>query len=249
MPFFSQTAALSASEADPNRQMKLSAMLKYMQDIASTHLDALGYPYERLYGTGQVFLLSKVEIEVLAYPKAQENITLLTRPHPPKGVYFLRETRIEQDDTPMVLSKSAWVLADVTSHKVLRPSAFDWGYTFDEVSFDTAITKQKTKEPDEVPFLGSRPVRFSDLDGNGHINNAVYGDILFDFLPLEITLAAPFKKVFLQYEHEAILGDEIAIHGAPTDDGWYMAGFLGDRRCFSSEIRFFADKKNPAGQK
>ena len=48
MAFFEDTFTLSASEADLHRRMKLSAALRHMQDAASRHLDALGYPYEKL---------------------------------------------------------------------------------------------------------------------------------------------------------------------------------------------------------
>lgn len=62
MAFFEDTFTLSASEADLHRRMKLSAALRHMQDAASRHLDALGYPYEKLMENRQVFLLSKVEV-------------------------------------------------------------------------------------------------------------------------------------------------------------------------------------------
>ena len=55
MAFFEDTFTLSASEADLHRRMKLSAALRHMQDAASRHLDALGYPYEKLMENRQVF--------------------------------------------------------------------------------------------------------------------------------------------------------------------------------------------------
>ena len=55
MGFFEDSFLLSASEADLHRRMKLSAVLRHMQDAASRHLDALGYPYEKLMEDRQVF--------------------------------------------------------------------------------------------------------------------------------------------------------------------------------------------------
>ena len=62
MPFFEESFLFSASEADLYRRMKLSAVLRHMQDAAGRHLDSLGYSYEKLMEKHQVFLLSKMEI-------------------------------------------------------------------------------------------------------------------------------------------------------------------------------------------
>ena len=94
MGFFEDSFLLSASEADLHRRMKLSAVLRHMQDAASRHLDALGYPYEKLMEDRQVFLLSKVEVLFSGSPVPEQKVTAYTRPHPPKGAFFLRETHL-----------------------------------------------------------------------------------------------------------------------------------------------------------
>ena len=130
MAFFEDTFTLSASEADLHRRMKLSAALRHMQDAASRHLDALGYPYEKLMENRQVFLLSKVEVVFSGSPALEQKVTAYTRPHPSKGAFFLRETQLAVEGHPMVLGKAAWILADYDTHQVLRPSAFGWDYPF-----------------------------------------------------------------------------------------------------------------------
>ena len=112
MAFFEDTFTLSASEADLHRRMKLSAALRHMQDAASRHLDALGYPYEKLMENRQVFLLSKVEVVFSGSPAPEQKVTAYTRPHPSKGAFFLRETQLAVEGHPMVLGKAAWILAD-----------------------------------------------------------------------------------------------------------------------------------------
>lgn len=220
--------------------MKLSAMLRYMQDAANLQMEVLGFPHEKMLENQQVFLLSKVELEVLSPPLAQQNITVRTRPHPPKGVYFLRESRIDADKKPLVLAKSAWILVHPGTHQVLRPSALDWNPDFGEDEFDASLVRQKIKEPENLVCLGERKIRFSDLDANRHVNNAVYGDILFDFLPEDLVLQNAFQKMRLHYEHEAVLGDTLQIFGCDCGNGmWYLTGKTGEKSCFRSEVFFF----------
>ena len=238
MAFFEETFVLSSSEADLHQRIKLSAVLRHMQDAASHHLTALGFPPQRMQAAHQVFLLSKVEIQFAGSPLPDQQVTVFTRPHPPKGAFFLRETNLAVEGRTLITGKAAWVLADDRTHQVLRPSVFDWEDPFDPVEFDGAIARRRLHAPEHVSPLGVRRIRYSDLDGNRHMNNAVYGDILFDFLPAEWS-ARPLRQAVLIYEHEAFLGDELAIAGAPCGiDSWYLAGHRGGARCFSAELQF-----------
>lgn len=237
MAFFEDAFTLSAAEADRNRRMKLSAALRHMQDAASRHLNALGYPYEKLMEKRQVFLLSKVEVTFQGSPAPEQRITAYTRPHPPKGAYFLRETCFSVENTPLVLGKSAWILADYQTHQVLRPSAFDWNYPFDQADFDGSIARRRIPALEGAALLGTRPIRYSDLDANRHVNNAIYGDIVCDFLPASRLDSHPIRRATLLYEHEAQLGDELQIRGGPTGENvWYLAGHKNGERCFAAEI-------------
>lgn len=143
MGFFEDSFLLSASEADLHRRMKLSAVLRHMQDAASRHLDALGYPYEKLMEDRQVFLLSKVEVLFSGSPVPEQKVTAYTRPHPPKGAFFLRETHLSADGRPLIFGRAAWILADYDTHQVLRPSAFGWNYPFDQADFDSSIARRR----------------------------------------------------------------------------------------------------------
>lgn len=240
MPFFEESFLFSASEADLYRRMKLSAVLRHMQDAAGRHLDSLGYSYEKLMEKHQVFLLSKMEILFEGSPMPEQEVTVRTRPHPAKGACFLRETQLEANGNPLIFGNAAWILADNETHRVLRPSAFDWDYPFDPAEFNSDIARKRIPEPENTLLLGERQIRYSDLDGNRHVNNAVYGDILCDFLPADWMSAFPLHRVSLLYEHEAFLGDRLQITGCQTGENrWYLAGTRGDERCFAAEAEFF----------
>ncbi|MCI9405423.1 MAG: hypothetical protein HFK04_00690 [Oscillospiraceae bacterium] len=237
MAFFEDAFTLSAAEADLHHRMKLSTALRHMQDAASRHLNALGYPYEKLMEKRQVFLLSKVEVTFEGSPAPEQRVIAHTRPHPPKGAFFLRETYFSVEDHPLIFGKSAWILADYETHQVLRPSAFAWNYPFDQTDFDGSIARRRIPALENAAPLGVRPIRYSDLDGNRHVNNAIYGDILCDYLPSKLLTAYPIRQATLLYEHEAFLGDELFISGGPMGENvWYLAGHKNGERCFAAEV-------------
>jgi len=241
MAYFQESFLLTAAETDLHWRMKVSSILRRMQDIAGHHIDSLGMTRDVLEDRGQVFLLSKVELTVHRSPRLNETVTVRTRPHPAKGVSFIRETVFcgEQGEE-LISAASAWILADPRNHSVLRPNVFDWGsYRFDGADFDPSVARRRIKAPGQMQKLGQRPIRFTDLDGNGHVNNAVYGDILCDFLPAEKMLSQPVRRVIIHYEHEAKLGETLSLSGGEGEDGSYVVlGEKEENRSFSAQVWF-----------
>lgn len=95
------------------------------------------------------------------------------------------------------------------------------------------------RAPEDAFPLGQRPIRYSDLDGNRHVNNAVYGDILCDFLPGDWQRSHFLRSAVLLYEHEARLGDTLQITGCQIGpDSWYLAGYRSGQRCFAAQAAF-----------
>ena len=61
-----------------------------------------------------------------------------------------------------------------------------------------------------MPTVGRRPIVYSDLDFNHHMNNTKYADMLCDFIP---DMAGRYVSALsLSYLREATFGDEITVH-------------------------------------
>ena len=59
-----------------------------------------------------------------------------------------------------------------------------------------------------------RQVKYSDLDSNSHVNNAVYADIVCDTLPLDWLVEREIKKFGIMYQKEALAGQVIELDTA-----------------------------------
>ena len=136
-----------------------------------------------------VFLLSREHIVVHKPLKAGEKITVTTWPVKAKGAQF-RRTVIITDETGerMASIYTGWTLADPVQHKILRPSAFPYALNISEPAEEgeekiAGLRPNRAEETESgVPLM----VRYSNTDCNGHLNNAVYGDLALDCLPLEV---------------------------------------------------------------
>ena len=85
-----------------------------------------------------------------------------------------------------------------------------------------------------VEELGTRQVVWSDLDGNGHLYSANYGDIIWDYLPCDLQERTP-REFYINYNHEATLGETLRLVGFRNGDGSYLMEALGpDAACFTA---------------
>ena len=81
--------------------------------------------------------------------------------------------------------------------------------------------------------LGARTVRWSDLDGNGHLFSGNYGDIIWDALPEDLQTQTP-REFQINYSREAVLGDTLRLEGFRGEEGYWVEG-LGPRgSCFTA---------------
>ena len=127
------------------------------------------------------------------------------------------------------------VSVDPQEHKILRPKVFlSYGVFHNaKVSREEKVDKLS---PCELPELGKREIRYSDIDYNNHLNNTIYGDITVDFLPQELR-GKPFSYEQIDYVSEAKLGEILTIRGGEREGGFLVQGWHERGLCFSALLR------------
>ena len=96
-----------------------------------------------------------------------------------------------------VSAKSEWILVDPAERKILRPSSFTGKpLTTCPKSIDCPDCRRIALPQEGTEVLGTRLIRWSDLDGNGHVYSGNYGDIVWDFLPVDLQ-AAPLRELYM----------------------------------------------------
>lgn len=234
---FSKIIRTADYECDFHGRMCLKAVLQHMQEISSAHLDALGLPYPLLREHRQVFLLSKIRLEMTRRPAAAEYFALETLALAPVGAQFIRRNTFSDSEGRLLMrADSRWMLVDPDSHHILRPAEFigDLRYTDGGAS---SLPRYRLQAPQALP-VGEREVRFSDLDVNRHMNNAVYVDICEDFLPREAAIAGEPRSFYIHYRSEARLGDRLRVFRGEAGPGsYYFNAQKADGLCFEALLQ------------
>ena len=236
---FTKTFQIPYPECDLHNEWKLSYLMRAAQQIATDQLEALELPFDKLFAEGMVFLLSREQILIHKPMKAGEKVTLTTWPVKAKGAQFRRTILLTDENGERLASiYTGWTLADPKEHKILRPSAFPY-----------ALNVSDPAEEGEEKIAGMRPVRaevlesgvplavrYSNTDCNKHLNNAVYGDLVMDCLPLELLEEQRPKEFYIQFSREAKYGATVETKLGKTENGWYVCGLLGEESCFEANI-------------
>lgn len=219
-------------EVDAQSEMKLSTMLRICQETSEKHLASLGIGYEKLKADGMVFLIAKSESIIRRMPAHTEQLRIVTKPQGVRGAEFYRDYEFFAGEESIAYVMQTTVAANTQTHRILHPKKFAVYGLDASVNgvTDHALSRIKTGE---LPFLGERVIRYSDLDYNRHLHNAIYGDIFYDFVPGGI-MGKKLTQVQINFVNESLLGETIQIFGQEQDGKVFLYGENSRGRAFES---------------
>lgn len=178
-PEFQMDVRVNDNECDPYGRWRPSAILNKTQAVADVHSEKMGYARDNLLKNDMCWVLYRLSVRMHAYPSGTDIVRVTTWPAPIAGPVFPRYFTMESPDGSKIGEIVAgYILMSVSTRRPLRPSALD-----------TAIETNDRPAPMPLPSalhldgaqqIGSRPVRYSDLDLNGHMNNTRYIDWVCD---------------------------------------------------------------------
>lgn len=243
---FKREIIVRGFECDMNNRMKLSAILREMQEIGNIHLESLGYPKAVMLEREQAFLLSRIYIKIYRNPREGEKLIQQTAPKKTKGIYFFRDISFYTTDGELLIeAHTAWVLVSTADdkHSVLRPKMFTLPFECDSDTDYTISSWKAALDDESLENAGERIIRYTDIDGNRHMNNAVYADIACDFMPIDTAVGRETDEFRILFKNEAFLGEAVSIKRCLfNEDGEEHFGIRGFKEngevCFESVIKF-----------
>ena len=241
---YQKTIQVMEPECDYQQRIFLSQLMRHSQEISSEHLLHKGIDYNQMYRDGMVFLVNKLLMKLTRRPTFGEQVVVTTIPRQPKGAQFIRDTYFDTPQGERLAEVSiSWMLIDPATRKILRPAAFEV-YGFEMYPNEGEyITHYRIKRPQGMATTHLRQIKYTDLDYNHHVNNAVYADIVCDVLPERLMLRREPRQFGIMFEREAKLGQIVEIDTIPfqQEDGspaYYVGGIVNGGHCFEAELLF-----------
>lgn len=223
-------------DIDYLHRMKLSSLLRIFARIAGEDYTDRGMSHVFLKEHGYVFLVSKVAYKIYRMPVMEEKVRVNTWVIGTKGAKFLRGYEmLSENGEKLVEAESVWICVEPETRSIVRPSSFEW--QVEPLDKEELSVHCKNIRAEEIPLYKSQELVISDIDGNGHLNNAIYADIITNALTKQ-EFENEISEVYLNYSHEAYLGETLDIYKGSTEDGMTMLAKVGERPCFECILKF-----------
>ncbi len=171
---FSARFRVPFHEPGPDGKIGIVALANYLQQAAGEHAEQLGVGAALLAEKDLYWVLTRQFIRIARLPAGGEEIAVETWPSRRPRQLFFRDFRVMGDGSEVLAAAtSVWALIEGSSRKAVRgPAWLVDSIIHDEVRAAAfpgrAVPRREVRDIDQAILP-----RRSDLDANGHVNNAV----------------------------------------------------------------------------
>ena len=236
---FRQDICVPCYQADRNIILKPAAFMDMAQEIAYWAAEELGFGYNSLHIHHMAWVLSRMHIHFEKPVKWRDIITLYTWHKGSAGLFYTRDFDLKNEaGESCIQATSSWVVIDDRTRRFVRPE--DLKSLLETGLVDDAIKENAPKlmAPKTVfESAGVHVVSYSDLDLNGHTNNARYGVWAMDCLPLEET-GVPVKDLYINFNKETVPGESVELYRCRDENVWWVEGRMEGKACFTVKLEF-----------
>ncbi len=227
-------------EANDSKQLSFYDLLKIASDGAVEDYNQQGMSREMLTENGFAILVSRLSFRFHRMPRENEAIVLKTCEEKSEALQLVRSYEFESMDGESLISGlGGWVVVRPADHKIVPTKMFQLRPAVDLQTEHDCLKYGKIAHPDDsaLSLFDERVIKYSDLDGNGHTNNARYGAFIADALPENLRHVA-FKDFRLNYAKEAKLGQKVQVFGNVNEETkrLFLVGKTDDGVSFEAEL-------------
>ena len=206
MKTYRETLTLRTRDCDFKGEWRLSAILESLQEAAGGHCDRLGCGRSVLREKGIAWVLLRNELRMARYPVIDEQVSVETFHTPTRHRMFPRYFILRDAEERIIgTASSLWVLMDLQSRQSVIPNEID------SLLPDNSDLQPPMPLPGRIiPIVNGRDTEilyrpnYTDLDANGHINNARYADILCNCLGVDMLRGYRIESIIIHYFAEVL---------------------------------------------
>lgn len=182
------------ADVGEDRRARLDALARYLHDVAED--DAAGADLPPTVG----WVLRSTRMEVVAFPALGEELTLHTFCSAAASRWAERTTVVEGSNGARARAVSIWVALDMATGAPVRLGEW-FSAVYGPSAGGRRASARLTLEPPGAAVVGSGrkwPIRRSDVDAWGHVNNAIAWAAVEDAVAID-----PAASLVAVLEHHA----------------------------------------------
>ena len=207
MKEFSKTYYLAAGECNPQGELPLTLLMTRIIEVATLHANSWGVGYERLIRDNQVWVLSRVTIEMNENPKVNTNYKLTTWIEDYNRHFSQRNMRIDDENgKPLGYVRTIWMVIDMNTRASVDIEKL--GYIRENVSdIPCPIEPQSRLRPIEQGHAVDYTFGYMDCDFNRHVNTVRYLSLLMNMFDMDCYDHYFIRRMELSFIRETHYGE------------------------------------------
>jgi len=225
----SETLRIHANQCDFQQALKPAAFFQHFTEAAGVHAQKLGVGFEAMAAQNLFWVLSRMKIKFWGFPHAGDTVILRTWPKKVERrmVYIRDYEMLDAAGRRLAGATSSYLVINAATRRMAPPKSVSF-----DLPADTSLSGlDESLERIDPGGGGEERLRvqagYSAVDILGHVNNGRYADWICDAFPLEMYRAHELDWLQINFEHEIMPGEEVAILASrDAQDGrvWALEG-------------------------
>ena len=207
-----------------------ASIISYMLNVAGVDASSKGFGVEALQGQSFTWVLSRLAVEITRQPAQHASIDIATWVNEFNRLSSTRNFRVSEGDELLAAGVSQWCMLNMESRQVVDMSLLRDTYERAMVAEPSPIAPPQRLRPTEPTVTMSRPVAYSDIDFNRHVNTLRYIELMFDAFPIELIEHNNGMRIDINFIAEARYGETL------------VAGYATEGNVWQFEIKTDSDK-------
>jgi len=215
---WSENCLVRFNAIDKSDSMTLNSIFNFFQEAAISHAENLGVGREAMARTNQVWLLSRMSVQVDHRPRYGETVTVRTWPRGAEKLFTRRDYDIlDANGQAAVRASSSWLIVDISKRRPLRPQALIENMPRNEGLDALPAAAAALEENLSLQKCREHPALYTDVDANDHVNNISYIRWIEDAINPELLEQAKQMKLDINYLNEVLRNEITGIWVAPIN--------------------------------
>lgn len=242
LEYYSTEKAVSVNEVDASSNLSWFAIMQILQNLATSHADQNGYGRDNIVAKDNAFwVITKMRFKVTNLPKTNDVIKAETWPISPGKIVLERDFRLSLNGISFLEATSEWCLLDIDTLRPKRTAgtSVDNGNEYINERVETPAFIREKVEVSGLDFVYERIIRSSDIDVNGHTNNAKYTQMVTDAFSVDFLRQNRVAEYQITFNNQSYEGDALAIYKKQiSEKHYYLTATLKDKTIFTVHIKF-----------
>ncbi len=239
---YTEKIVIPCYDTDCHWRLKPVSFMNYAQEVANRHATLIGFGYDDLIKSQTAWVLSRMHIIFKRIPLWRDKVTLSTWHKGLERLFYLRDFRMTAEDgRDLIVGTTSWVVLNLQNRRMVRdPHLLDEDTKNMENAIETPCDKVQMPKDASPTFVRDHQVSYSDVDMNGHTNNAMYVQWAMDAIDYALTSEKVLAELRISFNHETRPGQTVSLWHLVRENGniHMIEGRTSEASAFCVEFTF-----------